>query len=42
MDPNLLVVHSKGTVKILASRFATPLLLIQKEMGRWSVPVQKY
>jgi hypothetical protein len=26
----------------LASRFAMPLLLIQKAMDRWSVPMQKY
>jgi hypothetical protein len=35
-------VPSKGTAKILASRFATHLLLIQRAMGRWSMPMQKY
>jgi hypothetical protein len=42
MGPNLLVVPSRGTVKILASKFATPLLLIQEAMDRWSVPMGKY
>jgi hypothetical protein len=42
MGPNLLEVPSKGTVKILASRFSMPLLLIQKALDRWSVPMQKY
>jgi hypothetical protein len=37
-----LVVPSKGTAKILASRFAIPPHLIQKAMDRWSVPMQKY
>jgi hypothetical protein len=31
-----------STVKILASKFATPLLLIQKAMDRWSVTIRKY
>jgi hypothetical protein len=42
MGPSLLVVPSKGTAKIWASRFATSLQLIQKAMDRWSVPMQKY
>jgi hypothetical protein len=42
MGPNLLVMPSKGDAKILASRFAMPLLLIQKAMDRWSVSMQKY
>jgi hypothetical protein len=42
MGPNLLAVPLKATVKILASRFATHLLLIQRAMGKWSVPMQKY
>jgi hypothetical protein len=32
MSASLLVVPSKGTAKILASRFAMPLQLIQKAM----------
>jgi hypothetical protein len=40
--PSLLVVPSKGIAKIWASRFITPLQLIQKAMDRWSVPMQKY
>jgi hypothetical protein len=42
MGPNLLVVPSKGTAQILASRFAMHLLLTQRAMGRWSEPMQKY
>jgi hypothetical protein len=42
MGPNLLAVPSKGTAKILASRFTMGLLLTQRAMGRWSGPMQKY
>jgi hypothetical protein len=42
MGPNLLAVPSKGTTKILASRFAMHLLLIQRAMDKWSMPMQKY
>jgi hypothetical protein len=41
MSPNLLAVPCKGTVNILASRFAMHLLLIQRAMDRWSMPMQK-
>jgi hypothetical protein len=34
MGPNLLAVPSKSTMKILSSKFDTPLLLMQKSNGQ--------
>jgi hypothetical protein len=41
MSPNLLAVPSKGTAKILTSRYVIHLFLIQRAMDRWSMPMKK-